>query len=1114
MNAALLYRIGATMLGLLSHAVFAGLPDAATDGDVSGTRTLAYASEITVEGVSTGDVHGYVLDVPAGGTLISLDQDGLDFRLHLLSPHEAIYNAPSFRDERETVLIQAEQATTIRLRVDSDEYTGATGNYTIGSSRLTNEAEVRAYSFIDAAVLAISDNEKPDWRAALGLYSRAFSTWYSLGNTREQARTKLYWHAGEWQQAADAAADAAFLYQQLGESALHANATYLQGMALVEVAAEAKAADEQRNLEQVAEIYSQALDLFGTAMQIQEHNGQWYDRAQTLNYFGLTYHNQQRWAEAIPYYNQAAAEFRRLDEWSAEMNPVANLAVADQDSGQLMRAAATQEKLLEMMPADREPAWRADTLDNYARAKLILGDTDAALTNFFAALKLHESISDLTGQGYSLTGIGATYRMVGEIDLARGYFEQALPIRTSINDTRGQASVLRALAEIDITEHQYESALTYLDAASRFDMSPIAVAGIKIQKAQAWLGSGQLERAELSLSSAREEAAEIGSTRLIADVAFWTGKLHQASNDADASFQWFSNAAELYESIDVRSGEAGSLLELARLRLDADDTATAIEFGTAAVDRIEGLRSEVTSMDLRAVYLGARAEYYEVLIESLMRAYEQAGSPQAAERYVFRALETSERGKARATVDLINEASVDLSKSIDADIAASLTTLNEQLAETQLYRNRLLENGKQQAQLDDTLKELLRLRAELDVLESDARNSSPLYASVKKPQTLRAPEMQRALGPEEVLLQYWLGENTGIVWVVSQRDIVSVMIPGRNQVNRVARRLHNALSRPRLDSVSRRQRSSDVAELSEMIIAPVADELSGASTIVVAADGALQFVPLGILLGASGKPLISTHQVVSVPSMTVISALRSHTGGSSPPEKVLAIVGDPVFSLTDPRIESPEVSPAGNAGADGSQEARFRRLPFSGHEVETIAGLVAESDRFVATGLDASASAVAGSNLKDYRYVHFATHGVIDSAQPVSSSLIFSMRDSVGNPEDGFFRLRDVYNMELTADLVVLSACETALGREVRGEGLLGLTQGFLYAGTKSVVASLWQVSDRATAELMAIFYKNMLVDGDRPARALSKAQLEFSQDRRWSDPYFWSGFVVLGEWL
>jgi CHAT domain-containing protein len=189
------------------------------------------------------------------------------------------------------------------------------------------------------------------------------------------------------------------------------------------------------------------------------------------------------------------------------------------------------------------------------------------------------------------------------------------------------------------------------------------------------------------------------------------------------------------------------------------------------------------------------------------------------------------------------------------------------------------------------------------------------------------------------------------------------------------------------------------------------------------------------------------------------------------------------------------------------------RLPFSRREAQAILSVTPEGQGMQALDFKASRATATGPDLSQYRVVHFATHGLLNSEHPELSGLVLSLVDPRGTPQDGFLGLEDVYNLNLSADLVVLSACETGLGKEIQGEGLLGLTRGFMYAGASRVVASLWSVNDAATAELMRHFYKAMEQDGLRPAAALRWAQMEIREQERWSQPYYWAGFVIQGEW-
>jgi CHAT domain-containing protein len=274
------------------------------------------------------------------------------------------------------------------------------------------------------------------------------------------------------------------------------------------------------------------------------------------------------------------------------------------------------------------------------------------------------------------------------------------------------------------------------------------------------------------------------------------------------------------------------------------------------------------------------------------------------------------------------------------------------------------------------------------------------------------------------------------------------------------------------------------------------------------------------------------HEIVSLPSASSLAVLRRELAGRAPAPKAVAVIADPVFDADDERVkksaqdvvasnnkqttrsgdEQEVFRSAREVGAADAQQ-RLQRLLFSRREAEAIMSLAPGGAGFEALDFAASRATALDSNLSQYRIIHFATHGLLNSQTPELSGIVLSLFDEHGRPQDGFLRLHDIYNLKLAADLVVLSACKTGLGKEVKGEGLIGLTRGFLYAGSPRVVASLWKVNDQATSELMKLFYQRMLGGGLRPAAALRMAQIDMWRQKRWAAPYYWAGFALQGEW-
>ena len=217
--------------------------------------------------------------------------------------------------------------------------------------------------------------------------------------------------------------------------------------------------------------------------------------------------------------------------------------------------------------------------------------------------------------------------------------------------------------------------------------------------------------------------------------------------------------------------------------------------------------------------------------------------------------------------------------------------------------------------------------------------------------------------------------------------------------------------------------------------------------------------------------------------------------------------------MIDESVTRKLVQIAGGALNTATDDLRIKRLPFTRQEAERIMALAPAGSGLKALDFEASRATVMSGQLSQYRYIHFATHGLADSERPELSTIALSRYDEQGRPQDGFLYAHEVYNLDLPAELVTLSACETGLGKLIRGEGLVSLTRGFMYAGAARVVVSLWGVNDRATAELMEKFYRRMLVEGERPAAALRSAQVEMWRDKRWAAPYYWAAFTLQGEW-
>src|SRR4029077_7353193 len=394
-------------------------------------------------------------------------------------------------------------------------------------------------------------------------------------------------------------------------------------------------------------------------------------------------------------------------------------------------------------------------------------------------------------------------------------------------------------------------------------------------------------------------------------------------------------------------------------------------------------------------------------------------------------------------------------------------------------------------------------------------------------------QIQGEIDDDTVILEYALGDEKSYLWVVDHRQIASYELPPAREIQRVAALLRKALvplqfmPGEEASHLQARRRKADqeyqryAGQLSRLVLAPA--ELSHSKRLLIVPDGSLQYIPFAVLpVPAAGEHktiLITHHEVVVLPSAAALNSLREAAVKRAPPSKVAAIFADPVFRRDDDRFRSPHLTakkpqelPSGLTRAilDMHGSLYIARLIGSRQEAAAIRQILGRKDVLLASGFAATRDRLLKEDIGSYRILHIATHGIIDIQRPEMSGLILSLISKEGRTKDGYVRLGDIYHLKLSADLVILSACDSALGRDLDSEGIIGLPRGFLYAGARSVIASLWKVDDKATATLMASLYRRMH-KGETPGAALRGAQLEMA--RRGRKPADWAAFVLQGDY-
>lgn len=950
-----------------------------------------------------------------------------------------------------------------------------------------------------AGVVYASQADAEGRRKVLAWYRQAVQGWQAAGRTEDAAWTwqglaELHRGLGESVQAEAAYRAALELWRDLGRDPGIADA--LDGLGLLALTGGER--------EAAGSLFEQAL----------EHRRRVDDPAGlgvTQNNLCSVLHAGGRLDEAVPCYEDVVESFRRAHRTRLQALVLNNLGAVHESLGEALRARAYYLEALGLLDEDDRRS-RARVLANLGVVHRSLGELGGALVYYGRALDVLRDLGDRPWEARILSNLGICYLGLGDPERARSHLERSLELRRALGDRRGEAYTLHNLGLVLARDGQIELALAHQGRAlelrralrdRRGEAATLSILG------DTYLVAEQVGEAVPRLTEAVALARELEAPDILARSLQRLGQAQVLAGRIAEAREHLSEALEIDRRLSLRPGEILDLRWLSEAELRDGRPRFGLEHAEAAIRAVEDLREAVPHPELRAALLAAHRRIFELALEHRMHLHRlepEAGHARAA-------LVLSERARARSLLDLLLESGADLHQEVEDGLIIRERELRQLLHARLEHRVTLAGSPGRQEAVARLDRELGTILEELDRVEVEVRRRSPRYASLAHPELLDAAGIQALLDGDTLLLEYALGEERSFLWAVSAASVEVFELPSRSTLEAAAREAHRELSV--FDPMAGGARDAALQRLSELVLSPVASRLEGRRLVVVA-DGALHYVPFAALpepvgsSGGGGEDLLESHEVVHLPSATSLAFLRRERRYRPPTGKTLAVLADPVFQPDDPRLRG---------GDDGALEARlereesFLRLPATRREALALAELLPVEQIWTALGFDAGRHAVLADGLAGYRFVHFATHGIIDASQPELSGLLLSRYDAQGRLREGFLSLNDIYGLDLDADLVVLSGCETALGPTLYGEGLVGLTRGFFHAGASRVVASLWRVQDRATAELMARFYRALLVDNAAPGAALRAAQLEIRRVRRWRDPYFWASFVLQGDW-
>ena len=755
----------------------------------------------------------------------------------------------------------------------------------------------------------------------------------------------------------------------------------------------------------------------------------------------------------------------------------------------------------------------AIAVNGLGQAYEYITENQTALEHYREALRLFLDNDSLDFASVALLNVARAYRLLGDREQALEYYEKCLKLSRSAKKVRTEANALNLVAVLYAAQGNRQKTIRQYQKLLRF----YAVISDRRGQAIAWNNLG--------------------------DAYFRFGEKQEALRS-------YRRAAHFSEQAGDKAVLISALYGIARTQRDLGNLELALASIEESIRIIEALRTNVEGVAFRISYFSSVRKNYELSIDILMQLDHQ----RPGQGFDTAGLLMSEKARARSLLDTLTEVRADIRQGVAPELLARERSLRGLLRAQALYQMDLSTSGKDPAEKDEAARQLKQLRTEYQEIEAQIkdRNARSTVFIQSTPLSLEQVQAQLSSG-DTILLEYALGDERSYLWAVTANSLRSYELPSRSTLEEAGREVYKLLTARQeigetiTGDYQANVEASDHAyeekalNLSQLLLGPVADQV-GTKRILIVAEGMLQYIPFDSLplpqpkqvapvagttmpaMAVARQLLIDTNEIVILPSVSTLAANRQQKLAAGSGDKIVAIFADPVFNANDDRIQNrgsnidvastnsdhplPHIALRSFAGNGG-----LRRLVHSSEEADAILALTPRGTGVVARSFDANRETAMTLSGGGYQIVHFATHGFFNSEHPELSGIFLAMVKPDGSQINGFMALQDIYKLDLSAQLVVVSACDTALGKDIKGEGLMSLTRGFMYAGSRSVVTSLWKVDDRATAKLMKHFYEAMLQDGMTPAAALRSAKQKIRREKAWSEPFFWAGFVLQGEY-
>ncbi len=885
---------------------------------------------------------------------------------------------------------------------------------------------------------------------------------------------------------------------------------------------------------QDAEAMRAAIGKFAQAESLYKAAGDTYRQALAGLSTGVAYYNLNEYRKALEHFNDTLTLSVALKDERMEAGALTFVGGMLDILGDVGRALDHQQRAVVLAREHGSRVAEGNALSNIGKIYHDVADWQKALQFYAQALPIFSTLGLKPNEAVTLNNIGTAYFQAGEPQKALDYLQRSLPLLRESGNKNSEAYTLLNIGRVYHKLDEHAKAVDYLSRAQVIQKQT----GNKAHEAEtldaiglAYSSQGQHAKALEYHLQAAEIQRTAGIVRREAVALTNLGHTYTHLAQPDKAIEHFTKALTILRGVGDLSNEAIALEGLGRAEQKRNNLEAAQKHIAESLAAIETVRSRASSLQMRASYRALAESAYEVYIDVLMQQHAQDPS----KGFDAQAFEASERGRARSFLERLNERRVDIRQGVDASLIEKEQDLARVLNAKAQREMQLKARKGNKDEIAALQREIGTLEDEYQQVQAAIRKSSPQYSALTQPQPLRLKEIQSHLDANTVLLEYSLGETRSYLWAVTNESLKTYELPKLDVIDKAARDVYGSLTarsvvksleapeqkKARI-AVADKNLQKAAAELGRMILGPAATDLRG-KRLVIVADGALQYVPFAALSVSENRPLILDHELISIPSASAFAVHRQNLANRAMAPKAVAVIADPVFSMNDARLRASgrATAPRDEAstriiehlqGGPGGQLS-ISRLRFTRSEADQIVAVAPAASSMKALDFRASREIATSDELSKYRYVHFATHGYLDTSRAGLSAIVLSLVDEQGKPRDGFLRTHDIYNLKLPAELVVLSACETGLGKDLEGEGIDGLTRAFMYAGARRVIVSLWNVNDKATSALMQRLYAGMLRSNKTPAAALRAAQIEMLRTRQWQSPYFWAAFVMQGEW-